>query len=334
MDEVMAVSTNGAQIFAGGVVRDINGLDPATTVAVHGLTVTTLPDIGAVRSRVATANDVHFGEVECGKIEGVTGGQFSVGPGEDPYPVVMNRSVIAEITGTNPDAVIVKGDLTSFGTLVEYAEFCAYWVEACGDRLTYVRGNHDSYPGEVYADWPVQVRDVPGLRIVLLDTSRFAEPGGRVSDDQLAALDGHCSETSDTVIVMGHHPIDLPSVPSDGHKCLARDDSEALLAVLTKHRNVVAYTAGHTHRCRRIDVDGIAMIEVAAVKDFPGAWAEYLVGTEGIAQVVRRASAPDAVAWAEKTRAMFDGFYGPYAMGRLEDRCFTLPLRRAPLDPR
>jgi hypothetical protein len=26
---------------------------------------------------------------------------------------------------------------------------------------------------------------------------------------------------------------------------------------------------------------------------------------------------------------MFDGFYGPYAMGALEDRCFTLPLRRS-----
>lgn len=328
MVELVAVGTHHAEFLLDGAIVVAGGLEPGSTTELHGLTVTTLPSIGEVRSRIATANDVHFGEVECGKIDGHTPGQFASLPGEDPYPLVMNRSVIADIARAGVDAVVVKGDLTAFGTDEEYAAFTEHWVGAFGASLTYVRGNHDSYPGGTYADWPVQVRDVEGLRVVLLDTSRHAIAGGRLDAAQLAELDVACAATTNTVLVMGHHPIDLVEVPADGHACLDRSDSLALCEVMAAHANVVAYTAGHTHRNRRIDVDGIAMVEVAAVKDFPGAWAEYVVGTEGIAQIVHRASAPQALRWAERTRGMFDGLYGPYALGSLADRCSVLPLRR------
>jgi hypothetical protein len=33
--------------------------------------------------------------------------------------------------------------------------------------------------------------------------------------------------------------------------------------------------------------------------------------------------APDAFAWAERTRAMFAGLYTDYALGHLHERCFT-----------
>jgi len=63
------------------------------------------------------------------------------------------------------------------------------------------------------------------------------------------------------------------------------------------------------------------------VKDFPGGWAEYRVHERGIAQVFHRVQAPEAVAWAERTRRMFGGLYGAYAMGRLEDRSFVVATR-------
>jgi len=37
-----------------------------------------------------------------------------------------------------------------------------------------------------------------------------------------------------------------------------------------------------------------------------------------------RASSPAAVAWAERTRGMFGGFYAPYALGELSDRSFVI----------
>src|SRR3546814_19652286 len=66
-------------------------------------------------------------------------------PGEEPYPELMNRGAIQEIRAIEPDAVVVKGDLTSDGTQEQYDDFLAAYGPAFGDRLTHVRGNHDAY---------------------------------------------------------------------------------------------------------------------------------------------------------------------------------------------
>jgi len=62
---------------------------------------------------------------------------------------------------------------------------------------------------------------------------------------------------------------------------------------------------------------------VACTKDYPGSWAEYRVYEGGYTQMVRRLAAPEAMAWSEKTRHMFAGLYRDYALGPLEERCFT-----------
>jgi hypothetical protein len=38
---------------------------------------------------------------------------------------------------------------------------------------------------------------------------------------------------------------------------------------------------------------------------------------------MHRVTAPDAFAWAEKTRHMIGGAYGSLVLGGLEHRCFT-----------
>jgi hypothetical protein len=63
------------------------------------------------------------------------------------------------------------------------------------------------------------------------------------------------------------------------------------------------------------------------VKDYPGAWAEYRVHEQGVLQIVHRISTPDALAWTEQTRHMFNGLYASYAFGTLEDRCFVIGHR-------
>ncbi|MCU1429304.1 MAG: Calcineurin-like phosphoesterase, partial [Actinomycetia bacterium] len=66
------------------------------------------------------------------------------------------------------------------------------------------------------------------------------------------------------------------------------------------------------------------VVEVACVKDYPGAWAEYRLHEGGYTQLVRRIAAPDAMAWTERTRHMFADLYRDYALGSLADRCFTV----------
>ena len=90
------------------------------------------------------------------------------------------------------------------------------------------------------------------------------------------------------------------------------DDSEKLVEVFARRPRLVGYFAGHTHRnrVRRFAATGdVPWVEVACVKDFPGAWAEYRVFEGGILQVHRRISSPEALAWTERTRAMFGGLY-------------------------
>ena len=75
---------------------------------------------------------------------------------------------------------------------------------------------------------------------------------------------------------------------------------------------ITGYFAGHTHRnrVRRFGATGdVPWVEVACVKDFPGAWAEYRVFEGGILQVFRRIATPEALVWTERTRQMYEGGY-------------------------
>jgi hypothetical protein len=94
---------------------------------------------------------------------------------------------------------------------------------------------------------------------------------------------------------------------------------------------VVAYTAGHTHRhlVQRAGGD-VPSIEVGCVKDFPGTWAEYQVYEGGLLHLVHRISGPAALAWSERCRVLYSELgldYTVYGLGRLEHRCFLIPLR-------
>jgi 3',5'-cyclic AMP phosphodiesterase CpdA len=328
--ELTSVADDEAVVHVDGEARTYDGLTPGTGYAFDGHEFRTFPDLGERLATVATVNDVHFGETICGVLEGYDGGPtFSSEPGEDPYPDVMNRSVVADIAAIEPDAVVAKGDLTTHGIREEYEAFLAHYDTAFGDRLLHVRGNHDGYAGETFAaDAPV-ARTLPGVVLAVLDTVEPTHTPGRVTADQLAWLDDLGATADRPVLVFGHHHVWSPESAHrpETYFGITPDDSEALITVFQRRPALAGYFAGHTHRnrVRRITATGDRpWVEVACVKDFPGAWAEYRVFERGVLQVHRRASAPDAVAWAEKTRAIYGGGYVEYAMGALEDRCFTL----------
>lgn len=324
--ELVSVAPDGVELFVDGRVLRVDGLAPGRDYEVAGVAFRTLPAIGTVRCVVATANDVHFGETVCGRIDGDD--RFpgvTARPGEAPYPERMNAAVVADVAEVRPDCVVVKGDLTDDGRDGEYERFLEVWGGAFGDRLVHVRGNHDSYRGQGFAAWSCQERRLDGATVALLDTARPFEIGGSLDAEQLEWLDELGARSDQPVLVMGHHqPWREGRDPEDGFHGLAPADSLALLEVLARRPALACYLAGHTHRNRHDLVGGVDVAEVACVKDFPGAWAEYRVGERGVACVVHRAQPPDGVEWAERTRDMFDGHYGRYTMGRLEDRCFLL----------
>ncbi|HUV11614.1 MAG TPA: metallophosphoesterase [Acidimicrobiia bacterium] len=309
---------------------DVDGAEPGTWLPLSTRTLDRPP--GRLVATFATANDVHFGETRCGitgfaEVDAV-GPILMAEPGDDPYPEVMNRAVVAEIAALAPDVVVVKGDLTDQGSEEEYTAFlAAYGV--LGDRMFHVRGNHDAMidPSMAIEDAPYTV-DLEGVTIAVLDTVNPGTDAGRLDAEQVRWLDDLATERAGPVIVLGHHHcwnVDGGS-RAGAYFGIQPDDSEALVATFVRNDNLVAYSAGHTHtnRVRRFASTGARPFgEVASTKEFPGAWAEYQVYEGGFTQVMRRVMEPEAFAWAQKTRALIQGAYTDLVFGGLEHRCFT-----------
>ena len=319
----------------GPIVTSLEGLRPATTYTVHGRELTTLARPGGeMLARFATVNDLHFGEVECGRIGDSPDGPIQRSlPADPPYPEIMNQGAAAEIAAFDPIAVIAKGDLTADGRPEEFGAFDECYTARFGDRLHVVRGNHDAYQGQDAYSGDGWI-ELPGVAVALLDTVIPRETNGGLSAGQLQWLDALAASADRPVLVMGHHQQWIDG--AGGHRSehyfgLMPGPSEALSEVVARRRSIVAYTAGHTHRHRVRHMScGVPSIEIGCVKDFPGTWAEYRVYEGGIMQVVHRISTPEALAWSERCRHLYKDFgvdYEAYALGALEDRCCNIPLR-------
>jgi len=337
--EITTVAHDLVVAHRGHEVFRFEGLPPECEQM--GVRTLARPD-GELLCRFTTVNDVHFGEVEAGRVGDSPDGPIQrAEPGESPYPEVMNRAAVAEMLALDPVAVVVKGDLTCDGTPDEFHAFDDCYRSAFGDRLHVVRGNHDAYRGQqVHAG--DQWLELPGVCIALLDTVIPTHTTGTIRPEQVEWLHDMLAGSGDDtpVLVMGHHQQWIPGGTdgagndehrSEGYFGLHPDASDALDEVAAARPRVVAYTAGHTHRHRvRHMRCGVPTIEVGCVKDYPGTWAEYRVHEGGIQQVVHRISDPAALAWSERCRGLYRDFgidYQSYALGRLEDRCLNIPLR-------
>ena len=320
--ELTTVTDTEAVLHDGPRVVRVDGLKPNREHTVEGVTFRTLPRPPGERlATVVTVSDLHIGELQCGRYEGVNlGPPLSVEPGEPPYPETMARAAAAEIAALRPDAVIAKGDVTGQGAAAEMATFEEIFG---GLPLHVVYGNHDVSSGSELDPRPAtEMLDVAGARMALLDTAVPAQTGGRVTEEQLAWLDDLGSDDSTPILVFGHHPLFDHASFTAG---INAEDSTRLVELFARRPALVGYFAGHTHRnlVRRMPETGqVPWAEVGATKDYPGVWAEYRIYEGAVMQVVHRISSPEALSWTERTRAMFGGLYPSYSFGALEDRCF------------
>jgi 3',5'-cyclic-AMP phosphodiesterase len=320
--ELTTVTDTEAVLHDGLRVVRVEGLRPGKEHTIEGVTFRTLPKPGGERlATVVTVSDLHIGETECGRYEGVNlGPPLTAEPGEPPYPETMARAAAAEIAAVGSDVVIAKGDLTSQGAGAELKTFLDIFD---GLPLHWAYGNHDvSSRSELGARPATELIAVAGARVALIDTAVPADAGGQVTEEQLGWLDEVGADGSTPVLVMGHHPLYDHAAFTAG---INAEDSERLVEVVARRPALVGYFAGHSHRnsVRRLPATGdVPWVEVGATKDYPGVWAEYRIYEGAVMQVVHRISAPEALAWTDRTRSMFGGLYPSYSFGSLEDRCF------------
>lgn len=302
----------------------------------NGISVRTLPrPQGELLCRFTTVNDVHFGETECGNIEQINLGAPVRGPVNGrPYPVVMNEAAAEEMLAIAPDAVIVKGDITDCGKSEQFEQFRqCYGI--FGSRLWDLPGNHDVTTGADPYDRErlPKVVELPGVTLALLDTTIGQHEGGQITAAQLRWLDGVAGSTSSPVLVFGHHPVyrRRASLLFGQHYLINAQDSRKFKQIFARHSNLCGYFAGHTHRnhvARFRETGSVPFVEVASTKEWPAMWAEYRVYEGGILQINHRINRPDALGWAELTRAKMlprlHGLYAMFALGRLKYRSFSI----------
>jgi 3',5'-cyclic-AMP phosphodiesterase len=156
-----------------------------------------------------------------------------------------------------PDVVVATGDLVNDGRPAQYANLCEL-LTPMRHPLRLVPGNHDdrdalraAFPdhGEVGTDGFVDYVVEGPVRVVVLDSTRFPEPGGSLDDGQLAWLDGTLAEAPATpTIVFVHHPPFLTGIEHMDAMGFDPASAAALGEVIGRHPQVERVQCGHLHR--------------------------------------------------------------------------------------
>ena len=176
-----------------------------------------------------------------------------------------------------------------------------------------------------YTTEPV-AHEVPGLSVLLADTSIVGQSHGTLGPaaDALADL---ARDARNPTFVALHHHFHRYDAMTHWPPGIAKDEADAFFTSLRGANPRSLVSSGHSHRNRRRTHHGIPFAEVASTKDWPGVWAGYVVHEGGIRQVVRRVVG--MVDWHEYSRGAVLGLWGLWAPGRPGDRCFTLDWHEA-----
>lgn len=318
----------GTQLFEGLTAGEthhvhVDALDVDVELA------TPSPPPGAELCRVATINDLHIGSTTFGVFQ-----RMREPPAPVPHAVRCTRSAIDDALAWGAQLVIVKGDLTHGGKEAEWATV-GELLAGIPVPVAVVPGNHDLKPYRHVEPQPalaahglhlvhgVEVIDMPGVRVVLADTTVPDSDRGRIAhlSDDIGRVAARA--TGGVLVALHHHPQAhrLATFLPTG---IPGPESNAFLRALAAANPRSWVATGHSHRHRRHTRFGLTVTEVGSTKDFPGTWTGYVVHEGGMRQVVRRIGDPSCLPWLDRTRWAAFGAWGRWSPGRLADRCFTV----------
>jgi Icc protein len=308
---------------------------PVDQLVVRTRTLDRLP--GEELFRLATIGDLHVGSIAFGYRRTIVEEDRPV----VPHPVRCATAAIDDLLEWGAQRLVVKGDITESGHPWQWSAFGQLMKApvAKGVAVDVLAGNHDLSPRRSIEPvvalaglglrpvTGVETIDVPGLRLVLVDSVRAGHHHGSVAarlDDTVEAVRG----ASGGVLIAVHHQLQ-PHLATEGWPpgVPRRESMHFLDAVGAAHQDTLV-TSGHTHRHRRWQRGPVTITQVGSTKDFPGVWGGYVVHEGGIRQIVRRVTRPDCIAWTERTRAAAFGMWSVIAPGRQSSRCFNLTWGR------
>lgn len=157
--------------------------------------------------------------------------------------------------GVRPDILLLTGDLTENGDAESFARL-ANALKDYPIPCWPIPGNHDlrdtlleAFPHVVPADGFIQyVIDLPGLRVLMLDTLEIGRHGGAFCETRARWLSDRLHEAPDvpTFIAMHHPPFATGITWMDTHE--GEPWVQRFATAIAGHDQIVGVTCGHVHR--------------------------------------------------------------------------------------
>ena len=337
-----AVEDTTAQVWTrsgpgGPRACTVTGLEPGVRqpVSVFGerIDVTTLAPLpGAELCRIATVNDLHIGATSFGFLP-----RIDERPVAEPHPLRCARAALAEALAWGAQFIVVKGDLTEMGTRANW-DAIGRLLAGLPVPVAVVPGNHDVRIDREVDPQPslgrrglhlvhgVEVTDLPGIRLLLVDSTEHDHNTGRVAHLQadVVRLLGRARQAGTPALVAMHHHPQRWRLPTFWPPGIPAPESQRFLDAVAAANPRTLVTTGHTHRHRRHRHGPVTWSEVGSTKDYPGTWTGYAVHEGGIRQVVRRVEEPSCLAWTDRTRWSFGAVWRFWSPGSIADRCFSV----------
>ena len=148
------------------------------------------------------------------------------------------------------DLLLATGDISQDGSVESYQRFRQMTAQIPGAQRWFA-GNHDDMPTmrQVCAasDLLEPVIDLPGWRIILLDSSNPGTVAGQLDAGQLALLEESLAEAGERHVLISfhHHPI---PVGCRWLEPIGLRNPAALFAVTDRYPRVKAMLWGHVHQ--------------------------------------------------------------------------------------
>lgn len=300
-------------------------------IGVSELTARTLtPPPGEVLCRVATVSDLHIGSTHWGFLRTMV----DLSAQSEPAPSRCARGAISEAAAWGADHLVIKGD-AAHHRRVDHFEALGALLDDFGDlSMTLIPGNHDvddvsgiAVPASVGdrglpMTRTVAVEDLPGIRLIAVDTTIEHRGIGTLATNGAAALDA-ASDTDGAVLVLLHHQLQRHRYPTHHPPGISKREGLDFTRALGRANPDSWVSSGHTHRNRARNAGPVQITEVASTRDWPGVWAGYEVREGGITQTVRRVESNNAITWHEYSRGAVWGLWSAWAPGPIEQRCLT-----------
>lgn len=163
-------------------------------------------------------------------------------------------AVVDEILRRNVgfDYILATGDISQDHSAQSYQRFAAGIARLERDCF-WLPGNHDYKPNMGSVLPSEQIKSIEHAllgdkwQLILLDSQVVGVPHGRLSDQQLALLEGKLTEFPErhTLVLLHHHPILVGSAWLDQHTL---KDSDALWQIVERFDSVKGVVCGHVHQ--------------------------------------------------------------------------------------